>query len=114
MLKMPLMIKIKKIIGKYGFVQPKDLLKKDNLNQYYESVKEKRNEIANEVDSLKRTKIKDVSKELEEKEDDKASINKYLDAISDTAIAFKKIFANTIWSRCWWLAPIQTTKTKCL
>jgi len=77
-------------------------------------VKGKRNEIANEVDSLKRTKTKDVSKELEVKEDDKASINKYLDAISDTAIAFKKIFANTIWSRCWRLAPIQTTKTKCL
>ena len=53
-------------------------------------MKGKRNEIANEIGFLKRTKTKDISKELEEKEDDKESINKYLDAISDTTIALKK------------------------
>ena len=38
--------KDKEIIGRYGFIRPKDLLKKDNeyLNPYYESVKERRNE----------------------------------------------------------------------
>ena len=40
--------KDKEIIGRYGFVQPKDLPKKDNdyLNEYYSIVKEKRNEIS--------------------------------------------------------------------
>ena len=79
------------IIGRYGFIRPKDLLKKDNeyLNPYYESVKEKRNEIATEIAALKRTKTKDVSDEIKEKEDDKTSINKYLSAIK-SIIALKR------------------------
>ena len=82
----------REIIGRYGFIRPKDLLKKDNeyLNPYYESVKEKRNEIATEIAALKRTKTKDVSDEIKEKEDDKTSINKYLSAISDSIIALKR------------------------
>ena len=89
--------KDKEIIGRYGFIRPKDLLEKDNeyLNPYYESVKEKRNEFSNEIAALKRTKTKDVSDEIKEKEDVKASLNKYLSAISDAIIALKKYLPKT-------------------
>ena len=57
---------------------------------YYESVKEKRNKIATKIAALNRTKTKDVSDEIEEKEDDRTSINKYLSTISDSIIAVKR------------------------
>ncbi|MCV6607745.1 MAG: hypothetical protein OIF32_05990, partial [Campylobacterales bacterium] len=84
--------KDREMIGRYGFLRPKDLLKKDNeyLNPYYESVKEKRNKIAAKIAALNRTKTKDVSDEIEEKEDDRTSINKYLSTISDSIIAVKR------------------------
>ena len=83
--------------GIQDIVTLNDLLKKDNeyLNPYYESVKEKRNEISNEIVALKRTKTKDVSDEIKEKEDVKTSINKYLSAISDEIIALKRYLPKT-------------------
>ena len=50
--------KDKEIIGRYGLVQPKDLLKNDNnyLNEYYSIVKEKRNGISDKIGGLKRKK----------------------------------------------------------
>ena len=52
--------KDKEIIGRYGLVQPKDLLKNDNdyLNEYYSIVKEKRNEISDKIGGLKSKKQK--------------------------------------------------------
>ena len=73
------------------------LFDQDNeyLNPYYESVKEKRNEISNKIAALKRTKTKDVSDEIKEKENDRTSINKYLSAISDSIIALKRYLPKT-------------------
>ena len=58
-------------------------------------MKEKRNEISNKIAALKRTKTKDVSDEIKEKEDDRTSKNKYLSAISDLIIASKRYLPKT-------------------
>ena len=85
------------VISKYGFIQPKELLGKDNfyLDAYYESVKEKRNEISNQLGVLKRKKTEDVSAELNEKKDERETINKYLDAINDVRLSLRRYLPKT-------------------
>ena len=73
------------IIGKYGLTLPTDLLKlnPDDLSDYGGKIKELSKTIGNELSGLKRTKIKDVSQEIKEKERERKTIDSYSQTISD-------------------------------
>ena len=73
------------IIGKFGLILPPDLLKLNpgELTDYGGKVKEISKTIGNKLSSLKRTKIKDVSQEIKEKERERETIDSYAQTISD-------------------------------
>ena len=73
------------IIGKFGLVLPQELLNlnPDDLSDYGGKVKELSKTIGNELSGLKRTKIKDVSQEIKEKERERKTIDSYSQTISD-------------------------------
>ena len=73
------------IIGKFGLVLPPDLLKFNpgELIDCGEKIKEISKTIGYELSGLKRTKIKDVSQEIKEKERERKTIDSYSQTISD-------------------------------
>ena len=73
------------IIEKFGLILPPDLLKLNpgELIDYGEKVKEISKTIGHELSGLKRTKIKDVSHEIKEKERERKTIDSYSQTISD-------------------------------
>ena len=73
------------IIGKFGLVLPTDLLKltTGELTDYGGKVKDISKTIGNELSGLKRTKIKNVSQEIKEKERERQTIDSYSQTISD-------------------------------
>ena len=72
-------------IGKFGLTLPTDLLKLDSgeLTDYDRKVKDISKKIGSELSGLKRTKTRDVSQEIKEKEREKQTIDSYSQAISD-------------------------------
>ena len=73
------------IMGKLGLVFPQELLKLNpgELTVYGKKVKELSKTIGNELSGLKRTKTKDVSQEINEKERERKTIDSYSQTISD-------------------------------
>ena len=73
------------IIGKFGLTLPTDLLKlhPDDLSDYGGKVKELSKTIGYDLSGLKRTKTKDVSHEIKEKERERKTIDSYSQTISD-------------------------------
>ena len=73
------------IIGKFGLVLPQDLLKLNSgeLTDYGEKVKDFNKKTGSELSGLKRTKTKDVSREIKEKEREKKTLDSYSQTISD-------------------------------
>ena len=73
------------IMGKLDLILPQDLLKlnPDELSDYGRKVKDVSKKIGSELSGLKRTKAKDVSQEIKEKERERKTIDAYSQTLSD-------------------------------